>query len=214
MQVNELWGYDKGLATKNFVNMMLPFFAEVILQDGMFLVSKYPDHPYTKLLLQKLGPDGYEAWASQTRDAVRERESIIEENLQEDRRYEAILWTVERTVVKVTNLEMKIDCLTAEIKEMKDLFLQQRDLSVNAINETPPTGHAAPLTVHNMTPIDLNATAFRATFDAAGPSCEAQQPILVEPSPIQQQHLQSVPNIPTTLHRTITENMEYWLEKS
>jgi hypothetical protein len=38
-----------------------------------------------------LGPDGYETWASQTRDAVRERELIIEENLQEDRRYEAIL---------------------------------------------------------------------------------------------------------------------------
>jgi hypothetical protein len=66
------------------------------------------------LLLEKLGPDGYETWASQTRDAVRERELIIEENLQEDRRY-----------VKVTNLEIKIDCLTAEIKELKDLFFNK-----------------------------------------------------------------------------------------
>ncbi len=68
--------------------------------------------------------------------------------------------------------------------------------------------------MHNMIPVDLNATAFRATYDAAAPSREAQQPIVIQPTPTVGQHIPSVPNIPTTIHHTIAENMEYWLEKS
>jgi hypothetical protein len=211
-QVNEVWGYDKGLAAKKFVNFMLSFLAEVIVQDGMYLISMYPDHPYTSLLLQKLGTDGYEACASQTRESVREREMIIEENLREDKRYEAILRTVERTVLKVTNLELKIDSLTSVV-QLKDIILHHRNLSVNAIIETPQTAHATSTLVHNMSPVDLNATSFRATYDAAGPSREAQQPIVVETSPVERQQLQSIPNIPTTLHHIIRENMEFWLDK-
>jgi hypothetical protein len=159
-QVNEVWGYDKGLAAKKFVNFMLPFLAEVIVQDGMYLISMYPDHPYTSLLLQKLGTGGYEAWASQTRESVREREMIIEENLREDRRYKAILRTVERTVLKVTNLELKIDSLTSVVNQLKDIILHHRNVSVNAIIETPQTAHATSTLVHNMSPVDLNATSF------------------------------------------------------
>jgi hypothetical protein len=211
--VNEVWGYDKGLAAKNFVNVMLPFFAEVILQDGMYLVSMYPNHPYAQLLLQKLAAEGYESWASQTKDAVRQRELIIEENLREDRKYEAILRTMERTVLKVTNLELKIDSLTSVVKELTDRFMHQRNRLENARAETPATAHAISPIMCNMIPVDLNATAFRATYDAGIPSREAEQPIVIEPTPTVGNHIPSVPNIPTTTHHTITENMEYWLEK-
>ncbi len=46
------------------------------------------------------------------------------------------------------------------------------------------------------------------------PSREAQQPIVIQPTPTVGQHIPSIPNIPTTIHHTTTENMEYWLEKS
>jgi hypothetical protein len=79
------------MSAKSFVNTLLPFLAEIVIQDGIYLTSMYPEHPYSKMLLQKLQHLGYEQWAADTRAAVENREVTIQENANEDRRYEAML---------------------------------------------------------------------------------------------------------------------------
>ncbi len=45
-----------------------------------------------------MSADGYDQWASETREAILEREAIIQESTSEDRKYEAMLRTTEHTV--------------------------------------------------------------------------------------------------------------------
>jgi hypothetical protein len=64
VQVNNTWGYDKGKSARSFVNNLLPHLAQIVVQDGMYLTTTYPNHPYSKLLLQKMQNVGYEKWAT------------------------------------------------------------------------------------------------------------------------------------------------------
>lgn len=193
-QVNETWGYDNGLAAKNFVNNTLPFFATIILQDGIYFTSMYPNHPYSKILLSKLGDEGYERWAHDMRAAVEEREQIIIKNTEEDRKYEAVLRTTEKAIQKIYNLEQRIDALTNALLRRNDLPIQNEQDNQQAI-----------------TPINLNAESFRYTLDATPITMEARIPINVTPTPDHTASLPSTPIIPPNVHKTIKLNMEYWM---
>jgi hypothetical protein len=57
-QVNDTWGYDKGMAAKNFVNETLPFFTTIIIQDVIYFTSTNPNYPYSNILLTKLVNEG------------------------------------------------------------------------------------------------------------------------------------------------------------
>jgi hypothetical protein len=62
-----------------------------VIQDSIYFPNMYPEHPYSKMLLQKLQHLGYEQWAADMRAAVESREVTIQENANEDHRYEAML---------------------------------------------------------------------------------------------------------------------------
>jgi hypothetical protein len=51
----------------------------------------YPNHPYSKILLNRLADEGYEQWLQEMGDSVEEREQIEIQNIQENRKYVAVL---------------------------------------------------------------------------------------------------------------------------
>jgi hypothetical protein len=207
-QVNDIWGFDKGLAAKNFVNLLLPYLAEIVIQDGIYFTAAYPDHPYTKTLLQKMSPVGYEQWASDTREAIVQKEVIVQENANEDRRYEAMLRTSEHTVRKVTDLEQRIDALTSEFLNLKNILLQSEQ---NRFHYHQISPNMASTNAHAISPINLNASLFRSTFDEAPLPTIARSPIDIAAMATPIETLPSTPNIPPCTHKTLKENMEYWL---
>ena len=205
-------GYDKGLAAKNFVNSLLPFLAEIVLQDGIYFTADFPDHPYSKILLQKMSADGYDQWASETREAILEREAIIQESTSEDRKYEAMLRTTEHTVRRVIDLEQRIDSLRAEFKlefvNLKNMLFQsqQHPVDHNRISHIAPS-----LPAHAITPINLNASTFRSRFDVSPIPMFARSPIETNVIATITDNFPSTPNIPPCIHKTVKENMEYWM---
>jgi hypothetical protein len=71
-QVNNNINYDNGSAARNFVYHLLPFFATIIVQDGVHLTTTYPYHPYSKLLLHILWNEGYEKWSQAMINSIKD----------------------------------------------------------------------------------------------------------------------------------------------
>jgi hypothetical protein len=111
-QVNNDYRYDNGLAARNFVNHLLPFLATIILQDGIYFTSAFPNHPYTLLLLHKLQGEGYEEWCTLMRDSLAEKEVILQQNREEDEKYVALLRTAEKSIQSMQSVESRLYELT------------------------------------------------------------------------------------------------------
>jgi hypothetical protein len=41
---------DKSTCCRKFLNEILPFFVEVLVQDGIYLIRDFPNHPVSQLL--------------------------------------------------------------------------------------------------------------------------------------------------------------------
>ena len=41
---------DKSTCCDTFLNHLIPYFVEVLVQDGIYLINDFPDHPMSKLL--------------------------------------------------------------------------------------------------------------------------------------------------------------------
>jgi len=130
VQVNSTWGYDKGKSARSFVNDLLPHFAQIILQDGMYLTTTYPNHPYTKVILQKMHNAGYENWASEMKTLVQQREAVLQQTLNEDRRYDAMLRTTEHTVQRILSIDNTLSALTRQFIQLRD-FLEKEKSNVH-----------------------------------------------------------------------------------
>ena len=182
------------MAAKNFVNKTLPFFATIIIQDGIYFTSMYPNHPYSNILLSKLGNEGYEKWSEEMRVSVQEREQIIIQNIEEDRKYSAVLRTTETAIQKIYNLEQRIDALTKALLQRNDLLVQDGQDNQDALS-----------------PINLNASTFSYTLDSTPITMEARIPINLTPTPNPNASLPSTPIIPPNIHKTIKSNMEFWI---
>jgi hypothetical protein len=188
-QVNNLFQYDNGLAARNFVNKLLPFFATVILQDGVFLTTTYPNHPYSKLLLFLMQNEGYEEWCQAMKDSISEREILVEDNWREDRKYEAVLRTTEKAVNHIYKLEQNLNLKFSEL--------------ANALQGYP----AAPAS-----PTSENRYGVQLSVDASPIPSQARAAITSEPTPRTQPLIPSIPILPPNIHKTIFENLEFWLE--
>lgn len=42
---------DKSQCAKKFLNELIPFFIKVVIQDGIYFVRDFPNHPFSKLLV-------------------------------------------------------------------------------------------------------------------------------------------------------------------
>jgi hypothetical protein len=215
-QVNELHFYDKGSSARNFVNHVLPHAAQVIIQDGIYLISSYPDHPYSKILLNKLHNAGYIQWATEMRAMIDNRESIIHQNIVEDRRYDAMLRTTEHTAHKVLSVEHRIDSLTTEVRKLTNVLLESQQRQHN--NHVPQVIESPIYHVNNMihlnavTPLELDSYAFRMENELPAVNLEQRQQLTANHTPTRHStNMRSVPIIPPNVHKSIKENMEYWL---
>jgi len=180
------------MAARNFFNHLLPFLATIILQDGVYFTVSYPDHPYSTLLLHKMHGEGYEEWSARMRDSILEKEVIIQQNRDENDKYAAFLRTAEKSIQSMHSVEGRLYDLTK-------LLINSQGAS---------EGNARWL------PNDSANEAVRVTLDFSTVHGMAREAITVTPSqnyggPI----VPTLPIIPVSLHRTVVENMEYWIEK-
>ena len=151
------------------------------MQDGAFLTTTYPNHPFSQLLLHLMQSDNYKEWVEQVKGVVREREVIHEENIMEDRKFEAVL----RTVEKIITVDQKINDLTAAIMRRNEVG--------------PPSG---------------GLYHFHASLDASNIPRQAREEIKVNMQMAKKRMLiPTVPIIPPNVHKTIAENMEFWIER-
>jgi hypothetical protein len=67
---------DASKGARHFLEFMLPFFAEVMVQDGMYWTKEFRSNPVVELFLSKLDgrwPGGYCEWARRSRIACKEK---------------------------------------------------------------------------------------------------------------------------------------------
>ena len=190
-QVNNLLDYDNGDAAKDFVNNLLPFLATIILQDGIYLISDFPEHLYTKVLLDCMLNTGYEQWAIDAKAAISRRVAIHEANILENTRYEAMLRTTEHVAAQNSNIEDQIKHLTGVVSELRQVLLQN--------HYNTHVTHAA-----------VHGTPSRTEFSIVSVSRTLVEPINVNATPIISERI-AIPNIPACLHPSIFLNMEFWL---
>ncbi len=183
---------DNGMAARNFVNHLLPFLATIILQDGVYFTVSYPDHPYSTLLLHKMHGEGYEEWSARMRDLILEKEVLIQQNREENDKYAALLRTAEKSIQSMHSVEGRLHDLTK-------LLINSQGAS---------EGNARWL------PNDSANEAVRVTLDFSTVDGMSREAITVTP---QQKYsgpiVPTLPIIPVSLHKTVVENMEYWIEK-
>jgi hypothetical protein len=73
LQVHDMRGFDKGDSAKAFVNNVLPHLAQIVIQDGMYLMELYLQHPYTTILQELMSYTGYETWANEIKQRIHQR---------------------------------------------------------------------------------------------------------------------------------------------
>ena len=79
----EVIGSDEGDGYgRLLVDDLLPYFAKVACQDGIYWVEKFPLHPASNLLKQRLRTNNinYEVWAARQRNVCRDLETNFSEN--------------------------------------------------------------------------------------------------------------------------------------
>ena len=60
---------DKCDAARNFLEKLLPWLAEVVVQDGVYWIDRYPEH-FISVLLRRAMPANYETWAKKKRERI------------------------------------------------------------------------------------------------------------------------------------------------
>ncbi len=71
--------------------------------------------------------------------------------------------------------------------------------------------HGAQNHTNLVTPVHLDSIAFRLEREDSTILSEQRTVISVESIPQRQSHMRRVPTLPPNIHKTVVENMEYWL---
>lgn len=114
---------DHSEAAKNFLHEVLPFLATVIFQDGIYWVTRFPNHEASRLLLNIM-PATYERWAAAARQEV-----------------ESKLVMLKETHIQTLNVAAQQVFLHI-MKELKEIKMTQHELSEQLA--TNNTGNAIP----------------------------------------------------------------------
>jgi hypothetical protein len=68
---------DHSNAADNFINMTLPFLAKVVLQDGVYWIQNFPNHPAVRLLLWQMQGTPYVQFAQNCREWARQQQQNL-----------------------------------------------------------------------------------------------------------------------------------------
>jgi hypothetical protein len=125
---------DKSEAARNFLYGVLPFFANVVAQDGIYWVKDYPNHEISKLILEVMPPD-YERWAHQMRQKIiddqKNDNEILTSSLNEGAKA-ALLAVKESINIKMNEMKNSIETLNSKMNE----FHQMQQQLIAATNAT------------------------------------------------------------------------------
>jgi Centromere DNA-binding protein complex CBF3 subunit, domain 2 len=106
-------GAGRVCAAFNFLWKVLPFFAMVIFQDGIYWLRDFPDNPATRLLIHVM-PDWYLEWAADARDKVEEMIKHREES-------------------KVTDLNTAVQAAFSALSNKMDAGQEQTNAKIDAV---------------------------------------------------------------------------------
>ena len=67
---------DRSSCCDKFLNHIVPWLIQVLIQDGVFFICDFPDHPVSNLLKNQI--NGYDRWAMHQRRWVHEKEQRVE----------------------------------------------------------------------------------------------------------------------------------------
>ena len=208
-QVHDRRGFDKGDSAKAFVNSVLPHLAQIVIQDGMYLMEVYPQHPYTAILQELMSYTGYETWANEMKQRIHQRQQEVQVMSSGNRQYDSILQSAERTVNKVISLEHRFDQLQAQIMQLQRMLERTGSPIGNSLLTSPQ--HGAQNHTNLVTPVHLDSIDFPLEREDSTILSEQRTVISVASIPQQQPPMRRVPTLPPNIHKTVVENMEYWL---
>lgn len=120
---------DKSNAAKNFLYEMLPFLALVVVQDGIFWLRDWPEHPISKFLLTVMPPT-YERWAAEKRAEV-EQVEVSRSDSAVATLNGAAQASYDRLARQNVDNGKKIDALSKSVQDLTNLLLQQRTASAS-----------------------------------------------------------------------------------
>jgi Centromere DNA-binding protein complex CBF3 subunit, domain 2 len=114
-------GAGNECAAFNFLWKVLPYFAQVIFQDGIYWLRDFPDNPATRLLIDVM-PDWYEEWAVEARDKVeemikhREESKVTDLNTAVQAAFSALSNKMDAMDAGQEQMNAKIDALASELR--------------------------------------------------------------------------------------------------
>ena len=157
---------DNSRAANNFLMELLPWLTEVIVQDGIYWIQKYPNHPVSILLKQRL-PADYRAKRLTARAQVHQQQDEFDMAMtarEFQRRYLTISSSIHEQSDGGVELIQTAVC---------QLLLQQRQRrSDSCTMTTTTTAHDSTLA---MTTTALTATTTTATAPAAATIDDSRQ---------------------------------------
>ena len=110
-------------AADNFLNECLPFFAKVMVQDGVYWLHQYPNHEVLKILCNSMPPE-YEQWAAGARKEIETMVSNKREVLTSDLNdaaKAALLTVLDRMDEKFGLHNTELSVLTRENRLLREL---------------------------------------------------------------------------------------------
>ena len=121
---------DDCSASRHFIDIILPFFAEVLVQDGIYWLQNHPHNSGTQLLqtllLNKTGNESYSFWATRKRAAVRNmvREvSINNENFEQQLRN--FRHAQEQQTQSIQLLQEQLNASTQRNEQLIQMLLEE-----------------------------------------------------------------------------------------
>ena len=129
---------DKSEAAKNFLFGVLPFLAQVVVQDGIYWIRDYPDHEISKLLLHVMPPN-YERWSFEMRQKIindeRCNNDVLASSLNEGAK--AALLSVKQAVQhEIHELHSKVQLLDEKLNRIESQLVM--------LNSTRPPPQSSP----------------------------------------------------------------------
>ncbi len=128
---------------KSLVDELLPFFARVACQDGIYWVHKYPENRASLLLLQRLRNPTYETWARNQRSTCADLATNFSENQSEVlgkavcQSYNMLVRRQDRyntnVVRRVETLEEKLQASMRDQRDSLHMQFEQKKLIQNLL---------------------------------------------------------------------------------
>ena len=145
-------GGDKSEGAHVFLTSVLPFLAEVIVQDGIFWIDRYPDNPavqeFLRLIDGKTGDEHYTFWARRMRKKVKDiyAERKVEKTQAKDL-FKSLAASIEKSDALSSRMEQSIQKSEMLNSKMEQAIANFENLSqpLQLANGAPAAVTVAPL---------------------------------------------------------------------